>query len=102
MTDAAGHRFTDPIIVEETPVLIDRRSLGQHLPWIVFAGLATVASVVWYVMAAHGASRLPGGSSPPGFTFGVIGGLIMLFEFFLWPRKKLRVGDTRRTRRSSE
>ncbi len=91
MTDAAGLRFTDPIIVEETPVLIDRRSLGQHLPWIVFAGLATVASVAWYVMAAHGASRLPGGSSPPGFTFGVIGGLIMLFEFFLWPRKKLRV-----------
>src|SRR5581483_748112 len=33
----------------------------------------------------------PGGSSLPGFTFGVVGGLIMLFEFLLWPRKKVRV-----------
>jgi hypothetical protein len=29
----------------------------------------------------------PGGSSLPGFTFGVVGGIIILFEFLLLPRK---------------
>ena len=71
-------------------MLIDRRSLGQHLPWMVFAVVATIAASVWYFVAAYGSDRLPGGSSAPGFTYGVIGGSIMLFEFFLWPRKKLR------------
>src|SRR5262249_50582553 len=33
----------------------------------------------------------PGGSSLPGFILGTIGGLIILFEFLLWFRKKVRV-----------
>jgi hypothetical protein len=71
-------------------VLIDKRNLRQHLPWIAFFVAATLAASAWYFFAAYGSDRLPGGSSLPGFTFGVIGGLFMLFEFFLWPRKKLR------------
>jgi len=71
-------------------VLIDRRSLNQHLPWIIFASVTTVAALVWYFVTAQTSARWPGGSSVPGFTYGVIGGSIMLFEFFLWPRKKLR------------
>src|SRR5262249_19146378 len=35
--------------------------------------------------------RWPGGSSPPGFIFGLAGGAIILFEMLLWPRKLLRV-----------
>jgi hypothetical protein len=27
----------------------------------------------------------------PGLTFGVAGGLVIIFEFLLWPRKKLRI-----------
>jgi hypothetical protein len=37
-----------------------------------------------------GASEWPGGTSPPGLTFGIVGGLLILFEFALWGRKKLR------------
>jgi hypothetical protein len=37
-----------------------------------------------------GQTHWPGGSSLPGFTFGVVGGLIIVFEFLLWPRKKVR------------
>ena len=39
---------------------------------------------------ASSRGRTLGGGSLPGFTFGVIGGLICLFEFLLWPRKALR------------
>jgi hypothetical protein len=47
----------------------------------------------WYAAAFFEAgawTKRPGGWSPPGFTFGVVGGLICLFEFLLWPRKKKR------------
>jgi hypothetical protein len=78
-------------------VLIDRPSLSQHRPWIAFAIVATLAASGWYFLASRGESRLPGGSSVPGFTFGVLGGLIILFEFFLWPRKKVRTWRIGRT-----
>jgi hypothetical protein len=76
--------------VEEILVLIDRRSLRQHLPWIIIVVLATAAASAWYFTVAKGAPRLPGGSSQPGWWFGAIVGVIMFFEFFLWPRKKVR------------
>jgi hypothetical protein len=79
-------------------VLIDRKNLGKHRPWIVFAILSTIAASVWYFAASRYSSQWPGGSSPPGFTFGVLGGLLCLFEFAIWPRKKLfrawRIGRT--------
>ncbi len=71
-------------------MLIDRRRLSEHRNWIIFAVLATGLAVAWYASFGRGAARWPGGSSPPGFAYGVAGGLIILFEFFLWPRKKLR------------
>jgi hypothetical protein len=71
-------------------VLIDRSSLSQHFAWVVATGAIAVLASVWYFAAVAATSSWPGGSSLPGFTFGVAGGLICLFEFLLWPRKKLR------------
>jgi hypothetical protein len=51
-----------------------------------------------YGVAARGSTDWPGGSSLVGFSFGVLGGLIILFECFLWVRKNLlrtwRIGPT--------
>jgi hypothetical protein len=71
-------------------VLIDRRNIARHRPWIAFLIIATLGASVWYFLASRGASGWPGGSSAPGLTFGIVGGLLILFEFALWGRKKVR------------
>lgn len=71
-------------------MLIDSKNLAKHRPWIAVFVLGTLASSVWFFLASVGADAWPGGSSPPGFTFGILGGLLCLFEFALWGRKKLR------------
>ncbi len=68
-------------------VLIDRDNWRPHLPWVVASLAVTALSVLWFVAACLGQADWPGGSSAPGFTFGVAGGVICLFEFLLWPRK---------------
>jgi hypothetical protein len=72
-------------------VLIDRENWHLHRAWVVFTVLATIAAIAWYVVVARASNTLPGGSSLPGFSFGVVGGVIILFELLLWVRKKLRV-----------
>ena len=71
-------------------MLIDRRNLASHFPWIVLSLLIAGGSIAWFWSASRGASEWPGGSTPPGLTFGIVGGLLILFEFALWGRKKLR------------
>ena len=71
-------------------LLFDRENWPRHRPWAAFAALATLGAVLWYTWASVIAARWVGGGSLPGFTFGMIGGLICLFEFLLWPRKKFR------------
>ncbi len=71
-------------------MLIDSRNIGRHAPWIAFLIIATAGSLVWFLAQGRGAPEWPGGGSPPGFTFGVAGGLLILFEFALWGRKKVR------------
>ncbi len=71
-------------------MLIDRRNLATHRPWIALAVIITIASSVWFFTSSMGVSQWPGGSSPPGLTFGILGGLLILFEFALWGRKKMR------------
>lgn len=71
-------------------MLIDRDNWGPHRPWVVLTILAAVAASIWYFYASAGADRWPGGSSLPGFTFGILGGLICAFEMLLWWRKKVR------------
>lgn len=78
-------------------MLIDRRTLPSHVPWIVTCLVATAAASAWYFLASLTSSPWPGGSSVPGFTFGVLGSLIILFELLLWWRRKVpawRVGRT--------
>lgn len=71
-------------------MLVDRENLNQHLFWIVLAAALTGGAIAWYASASLTAAQWPGGSSLPGFVCGVVGGLIILFEFLLWPRKKFR------------
>ncbi len=71
-------------------MLIDRRNFARHRPWIAFVVAATALASAWYFWSGRDAPEWPGGSSPPGFTFGIVGGLLILFEFALWGRKKVR------------
>jgi hypothetical protein len=68
-------------------LVFSRSNVGQHVPWIVASLIVAALAVVWYVASSIGRPDWLGGSSAPGFTFGVVGGLICLFEFLLWPRK---------------
>jgi hypothetical protein len=74
----------------ERIVLVDRESLSRHRRWIGMVVAALVVTAGWYFAAAFAAGELPGGGSLPGFTFGVAGGGIIIFEFLLWPRKRYR------------
>ncbi len=71
-------------------MLLDGPNWRLHRPWCWFVLIATLAASVWYFAASRGAGAWPGGGSAVGFTFGVLGGLICLFELLLWWRKKVR------------
>jgi len=68
-------------------VLIDRRAIRSFS--FLFASTLLVVLAAWYAVAwmISDPQRLPGGSSPVGFTIGVICGAIFLFEFLYWPRR---------------
>ncbi len=72
-------------------MLVDRSNWPSHRPWAIAVGLVTLGACVWFTLASQGEADWPGGSSVAGFTFGVLGGLIILFEFALWLRKHVRV-----------
>ncbi len=72
-------------------MLINRRTWPEHRPWFFLVLILALAATLWELSARIATGVWPGGSSLPGFTFGVVGGLIMTFEFLLWPRKKKRV-----------
>ncbi len=82
-------------------LIFDRENWPYHRSWCLAVVLGTVVAAGWYLAYGFGSGgwQWPGGSSPPGFTFGVIGGLIMAFEMLLWPRKSLwrgwRLGRTK-------
>lgn len=71
-------------------MLINRQTIGRHAAWIVFVVLATAAAIAWFIQHAKATSRLPGGASLPGLTYGIAAAAIMVFELLLWPRKLLR------------
>ena len=71
-------------------MLIDRRHFAPHRGWLLFVVAATIATAAWYSIASVARQTLLGGSSAPGLAFGIVGGLLILFEFALWPRKKVR------------
>jgi hypothetical protein len=71
-------------------MLLDRRNIAPHFPWIVLVVMVTVAGAGWYVATGLTSARWPGGSSLPGLVFGTLAATIIVFEFLLWPRKMLR------------
>jgi hypothetical protein len=72
-------------------VLIDGRNLASHRAWILLFAVGSIGAAVWYAVAAYRSGQWLGGASAPGLTFGIAAGLLILFEFSLWPRKKVRV-----------
>lgn len=84
--------------MEPDALLVDFKNLGAHRKWLLLFVLGTVASTAWYVVASHGSPEWPSGASAPGLTCGIIAGLLIVFEFLLWPRKTLfrvwRIGRT--------
>ena len=79
-------------------MLLDREFKAQHLPWIVLAALIGGVLGAWFLVEGLRRPGWPGGSTPVGLTLGVVGGLLILFEFLLWPRKKKRVWRIGRVR----
>jgi hypothetical protein len=84
--------------LEADALLVDFKNLGAHRKWLFLVLFGSVAATAWYVGASRGASEWPSGASAPGLTFGIVAGLLILFEFLLWPRKTLfrvwRIGRT--------
>jgi hypothetical protein len=70
-------------------LIFDRENWRYHRSWCFVTALAAAAAVVFYVVYgfASGSWSWPGGGSPPGFAYGVLGGGIIFFEMLLWPRK---------------
>lgn len=79
-----------PFRCEALVVLLGGKHFALHRRWCVFAVVAALAAVGWYVFVGLTSPRWPGGGSATGLVFGISGGLIILFEFLLWPRKKVR------------
>ena len=59
----------------------------EHRPWFLATLVLSLAAGLWYGWESLRGGRLAGGGSLPGFTFGVLGGLIVGFEMLLWLRK---------------
>jgi hypothetical protein len=82
-------------------LIFDRENWPKHRPWAIFAFLVAAASAAWYLVYGLSSNgwHWPSGASPPGLTYGLAGGFIILFEMLLWPRKYLwrgrRLGRTK-------
>jgi hypothetical protein len=82
-------------------LVFDRENWPYHRSWCMGTVAATAVAAGWYIVHGFGSGswNWPGGGSPPAFAFGAVGGLIILFEMLLWPRKSLwrawRIGRTK-------
>jgi hypothetical protein len=79
-------------------VLLGGPEFPQHRRWIALVLAVSGLAVGWFVWEGWGRPDWPGGGSRPGLTLGTAGGLLILFEFALWPRKlfrRLRLGTAR-------
>jgi hypothetical protein len=57
---------------------------------LLATALACVPIVLWYAMASAGAIKWPEASGPVGVFLGIVGGIIIVFEMALAPRKWFR------------
>jgi hypothetical protein len=78
----------DPFVFRHGQMLITgKENWRRHRVWAWFTLLTTLGLVVGYLLRSRGAETWPGGSSDIGLVYGVLGGLIILFELALWPRR---------------
>ncbi len=70
--------------------LFDRDNLARDVRWLIAMLLVLGLFGAWYAAEVWREQRPPAGSSGVGLAMGTIAGLIILFEFLLWPRKALR------------
>jgi hypothetical protein len=70
-------------------LVFGRENMRVHRPWLLAAVAVAAVAAFWYIVYGYwsGSWNWPSGASPPGFVLGVIGGLVILFEMLLWPRK---------------
>ncbi len=71
-------------------MLITGKHFAAHRAWAIAVLLAGTACVVGYVLASRHAGRWLIGSSNVGLALGIAGGLLITFEFLIWPRKWVR------------
>lgn len=71
-------------------MIIGGKTWPQDRKWVIAISAVSLLAVVAYIAEWAADGRLPGGSSRTGFLYGVAGGLIILFELLLWPRKRVR------------
>jgi hypothetical protein len=84
-------------------LIFDRENWPKHRPWAIVTLLVLLAAIGWYLEYGFrensGRWRWPSGASPPGISYGLLGGAIIVFEMLLWPRKYLwrglRLGRTK-------
>jgi hypothetical protein len=74
----------------EARVIIGGRTWPKDRRWIIAITIATLATAAAYVAEWSAEGRMPGGSSRTGLVAGIAGGLIIVFELLLWPRKRVR------------
>jgi len=71
-------------------VIIGGTTWPKDRRWIVGITVVAATAAVAYAIEWRQLGRLPGGSSQVGLVCGVVGGLIIVFELLLWPRKRVR------------
>lgn len=71
-------------------MIIGGKTWPQDRKWVIAISAVSLLAAAAYVAEWSAEGRLPGGSSRTGFLYGVAGGLIILFELLLWPRKRVR------------
>lgn len=78
-----------PPALREKSVLLDRRTIRAHGPWLLLAAGILIGAAVWFTaeFAVSDPRRVPGGSSRVGFCLGLAAGAIFIFEFLYWPRR---------------
>ncbi|QDV37129.1 hypothetical protein [Tautonia plasticadhaerens] len=79
-------------------MLLNWKFTEQQLPWLILALGILLGLGGWFVIERLGRPEWPGGSTAVGLTLGIVGGLLILFEFLLWPRKKKRTWRVGRVR----
>ena len=71
-------------------MIIGGKTWPKDLRWIVGISVVATVAAAAYGVEWSAAGRLPGGSSRTGLVAGIAGGLIIVFELLLWPRRRVR------------